>query len=68
MTKKKLGDITMIKVYVVFHINDNDGRDFHGVFSTKQKAGEFMDKLANMYSYHSVKYFEIEEIEIDEEL
>lgn len=53
-----------MKVYVLLYDNSYDGYDFHGVYSSKEKAEERMQRFGK--EYH--KYFEIEEVEIDEEL
>lgn len=60
----------MSKVFVLLHDNGYDGYDFHGVYSTREKAEEKAEYLAKCYSYgvaNMPKYFDIEEVKIDEE-
>lgn len=53
-----------MKVYVLLYDNGYDGWDFHGVYSSEDKAKEKIQHFSK--AYHP--YFEIEEREIDEEL
>jgi len=60
-----------MKVFVLLHDNSYDGYDFHGVYSSKEKAEERIRQLIRAYNYGTFagdKYFDIREEIIDEEL
>lgn len=54
----------MSKVFVLLYYNAYDGTDFHGVYSTKEKAEERIKQFVGSCREH----FDIDEVEVDEEL
>ena len=54
-----------MKVYVVTFVVTHEGSDIEGIFSTLEKAEEYVDSLTKYGPIFQGTYYDIDEFEID---